>query len=350
MKTSALCSMFAMGVCCCAVRSSASSVSVSLDIGASANAGNVGHLPMHQGDGFRLSLANQGVGDPDLHQELSHSVNAGVSGSFGPYDPPFFGPQYTYDAGGTAFDDAYAYAGLGVMRLATNGAMLAITSAGQNLGYRQADAEASAIVVGTWQDGVLFAKKNAIFGQKYTVHATLALSGDWTVNVGAPSTDPWDADAGNGMTCALKIEGTGVPRGPYFGGDYYYAYTSISTGGPSTNIPPPQSVPISFSVNSEIPINLSLSMTILASESVGPSATASSFDLNLSHSLVWDGIDYVTDDATGETVTDWTITSESGVDYSKPVRDVPEPSSLILLSMGATTLVACRRCSRRRNL
>ncbi len=50
-------------------------------------------------------------------------------------------------------------------------------------------------------------------------------------------------------------------------------------------------------------------------------------------SIHWGGIVSVENADTGEVITDWTVTSESGFDYSKPfVPEVPEPSSIALLS------------------
>jgi hypothetical protein len=61
---------------------------------------------------------------------------------------------------------------------------------------------------------------------------------------------------------------------------------------------------------------------------------------DVSGSLHWGGIESVTDEF-GNLITDWTITSASGFDYSKPFG-VPEPSSVLLLS-----IVLCARLSLR---
>jgi hypothetical protein len=168
----------------------------------------------------------------------------------------------------------------------------------------------------------------------------LALSGKWAINVNANSSDPYDSGSGNVGFYTLAINGTGVPTAPYNG---YYAYTDIAAGNVSTNNPPPLSIPLNFTVTSGSYIPIYYSMMISGSEEIGANSSAS-YDLNLSHSLVWNGIDSVTDDATGETVTDWSITSESGVDYSKPVSDVPEPSRLAIAGLGAVAwLLAARQ-------
>jgi hypothetical protein len=54
------------------------------------------------------------------------------------------------------------------------------------------------------------------------------------------------------------------------------------------------------------------------------------FNAAYADTLTWGGITKVTDFNTGEVITDWTITSESGFDYSKPFP-VPEPHSCGLL-------------------
>ena len=53
------------------------------------------------------------------------------------------------------------------------------------------------------------------------------------------------------------------------------------------------------------------------------------FVANISGSLHWGGIESLTDEF-GNSIDDWTITSASGFDYSKPFG-VPEPSSVALL-------------------
>jgi hypothetical protein len=115
-----------------------------------------------------------------------------------------------------------------------------------NLGLRDASADAEASVSGTWQDSIGFVRKGVPEdGKPYTVHAKLALAGHWDINLGPPTGDPNDYDSGSAASFELKIDGTGVPTGPYFG---YYAYSQLSSrpGEFNTNNPPPQSIPISM--------------------------------------------------------------------------------------------------------
>jgi hypothetical protein len=65
-----------------------------------------------------------------------------------------------------------------------------------------------------------------------------------------------------------------------------------------------------------------------------------------SNTLTWGGITGVFNAATGERLENWTITSESGFDYSKPY--VPEPSSVVLLCSALCVWLGWARPQRRR--
>jgi hypothetical protein len=72
------------------------------------------------------------------------------------------------------------------------------------------------------------------------------------------------------------------------------------------------------------------------------SAVEAIITADFSGSIHWDGIVRVEDTLTGELVDDWTVTSRSGFDYSRPFR-VPEPSSLLLLAIALSALSSLRR-------
>jgi hypothetical protein len=56
----------------------------------------------------------------------------------------------------------------------------------------------------------------------------------------------------------------------------------------------------------------------------------------LTDSFDWGGITSVVNARTGEPITNWTVASRSGFDYSRMFPPVPEPSSLVLLLTAIT--------------
>jgi hypothetical protein len=65
------------------------------------------------------------------------------------------------------------------------------------------------------------------------------------------------------------------------------------------------------------------------------------FNGALAHTLTWGGITHVTNAETGEEITDYTITSESGFDYTKPFP-APEPACPALLAVAAVAALGRR--------
>lgn len=80
----------------------------------------------------------------------------------------------------------------------------------------------------------------------------------------------------------------------------------------------------------------------LGTTATTPLTTAACFDANFTRTVRWGGIQSVTDEVTGELVTDWTITSASGFDYRYAA---PEPASLTLLGLASLWIVPRRHRS-----
>ena len=98
----------------------------------------------------------------------------------------------------------------------------------------------------------------------------------------------------------------------------------------------------SFDVSSGVPKPISFRMRLVGKANVtgpqtggGPARSGvAAFTADFSHSLSWGGITSVVNLGTGEPITNWSVTSESGFDYSQVFPPVPEPSSIALLSFG----------------
>jgi hypothetical protein len=122
---------------------------------------------------------------------------------------------------------------------------------------------------------------------------------------------------------------------------------------PQNNIHELDQIPGAFRVElfppSELfPIGFSIELTGQANSSISNNQVdwdddTGSFFGEVSRSLRWGGVEAVYDFFTGEEIDDWTITSASGFDYSKPFG-VPEPSTLWTLLTGILTM-CCRRRS-----
>ena len=96
---------------------------------------------------------------------------------------------------------------------------------------------------------------------------------------------------------------------------------------------PHPNIEMTFEITNGVPYRIALDMQIFG-DVMAERDQIADFDAEFQHTLRWGGIESVRDATTGEPITDWTITSDSGFDYSKPA-DVPEPTSAILLLSGS---------------
>jgi hypothetical protein len=127
--------------------------------------------------------------------------------------------------------------------------------------------------------------------------------------------------------------------------DNGYAMGRLLTNSLHSNeltILPPDMIPVRFLYEIGKPFSLDFTLTLhtygtAASGYTDTSTVLMSTDADFTHTLSWGGITQITDHATGAVIDDWTITSESGFDYSKPFP-VPEPSTLVLAALGLVAI------------
>jgi hypothetical protein len=123
-------------------------------------------------------------------------------------------------------------------------------------------------------------------------------------------------------------------------------------GGPRAMTLVADIVPTLFAVQNgqEVPFSVSISVGAAQSDGSGlepgDSVEGSAFAL-FSDTLRWGGISSVIDGNTGNVINDWTVTSQSGFDYSQPAPvavPVPWPATLTLAAIGALLglFVHCR--------
>jgi hypothetical protein len=248
----------------------------------------------------------------------------------------------------TAFADGTALAALGDFSLKASASVFTDKQAPNG-----DTGVATAVVNATNEDTIALRTETIPFGNSLLIRAKLTVDGSFVVDL--PITpahqDPFDP--------RLIVPAS---RGSVGGGLGIFASKGsfIDGGGPSATLaglcinlcvsgdgemPPVEFVTWSFvTKNGELtPMSYGVELNVKALASTGNEAVIIG---NFTGSIHWGGIQSVEDAVTGEVINDWTITSQSGFDYSKSFEaQIPEPSSLMLL---ATALCAPLALGRRR--
>jgi hypothetical protein len=194
----------------------------------------------------------------------------------------------------------------------------------------------------TFPPGVDKVKANASFN----VSANLVTGGE---GASGESGIPND-EVGYSATAYLDVRGTGVPAGPHTGTSgglfTYYAYQQ-------RNLPPgasaerlidqpltTSSIPVVIeATRSDVFVQWTMTASVRGSVEALDHwnfAEGTAYAIgDASHTLRWGGITSVVDADTGLPVTEWTLTSESGFDWTRPAV-VPEPAvpALALVALG----------------
>jgi len=204
------------------------------------------------------------------------------------------------------------------------------------------DIVGSGSAVGEWSDLFTIQPANsALQFTQGTLVFSLPLSG--TANAdGAGGTQlaggGWNLDVQLGTCdpgCTFSQQGSWIDQGPAGGGFVY-------TGDPIAGLMH-VSVPIQFAAS--MPLDVKLSVYAQALGGVPEFATASG---EFGHTLLWGGFESVTD-SHGATVSDYTVMSSSGTDWSKPVSEPEQPAETISAAAVIAALASTRSCLRTSN-
>ncbi|HVN40722.1 MAG TPA: PEP-CTERM sorting domain-containing protein [Myxococcota bacterium] len=198
--------------------------------------------------------------------------------------------------------------------------------------------------------GALGASGNATaeFSDQFTIMAPglAGTTGTLTVAFGLASFVNVDGGVGSGCSGASQV-GYGINASLTGGGhgqliqsgtwtDYPCFGTHTFTGTP----------PGSFSFTGTVFFGAPAGLTVILSANSNESwldtfSGAATAEGDFAHTLTWGGFTQVRD-ANGNLVTNYTLTSDSGTDWSKPVA-VPEPATISLVATGLVALGARRR-------
>ena len=296
---------------------------------------------------YQLSGLTRQSGFSDVHYGAGETLST---------NNPFAQPvQVSKSVGGTLgsggamsslFADVNGVGSAGLMRAAFSGSTSASwttnqTSTGQLNGTSH--------VTVSWRDAYIVSGNpaNPQPGRALIVQSFLNVSGNMGYTLTDPALEFGNDFAGSYVAMSMQLFGQDNFGRPLFPGQSAAEQDQTRTGlGPGViHIPPPGIVPVQLQVlegematmRFELRVSASASSTT-ASQYFGADSTSTTFNADFGHTITWGGITSVTDAATGQPVTGWSIASASGVNYANPV---PEPASALpLLALAA---VAIRR-------
>lgn len=261
----------------------------------------------------------------------------------------------TVGSGGAAasmFANATAEASAGLMRAKLDGS----TSAAWNGSSSTSEAQVlnqTHVTVG-WTDSymVLGSNPSAPPGRPLRVHAFLNLSGGIEYDLNGTAFN-FLSPGFSSVNLNLRLRGEdnlGQPliavNGLAIANESQYVHAHLNPSFTLNHTAAPGVMPVTMNVLEGVQSFMSFQMSVTAVaisnngfNNFGPDSTSASFDLDFGHTLGWGGITSVIDVDTGLPVTNWSITSGSGVNYAVAV---PEPTTV------TTALVAGSLLLRRR--
>jgi hypothetical protein len=255
----------------------------------------------------------------------------------------------TYDGTSNSTVSVSASAGPGVLRVDAVGASTASSTSADTFVQDAVSSNMIFSASAEFADNVVMSK-SGLNGTPLEVHGSFVIEGGMAVNA-APAEDAGDTrKAQIGMQLFLKS--TAITTSLPTSSGMSVASASADSTGVEITSSIPEIVPVTFELVSGedylLDNTLFLEGNASASESGGtigydsngsaipapPASDSVFYSANYAHSVLWGGISSVTL-PDGTPVTGWTITSDSGFDYTQPAvdpDDVPEPASLGLLA------------------
>lgn len=277
-----------------------------------------------RGESLRVLGFSQATNDPEFQEFVDESAVVG------PLAAGAASAGVATMGGGAASGEVSGEADYGVLRARAIGA-----ASGPFLDVGGALAGGS--IEASWTDTLTIQPGDPeLLFQPGTFVLEIALDGSLAADAGGASQSNTRAqydltvEAGTCMSgCDFKLVGEQGDFGLLGGGQSF-------TGDPIADF---TSTPVPFVFG--IPIDLTVGLSAVAQAVAGEEAVTSSADANLEQTLTWGGISEVRNLAQ-DLVTDYSVASESGVDWSQPV---PEPA--MALCAGAALLGLAGSAGRR---
>jgi hypothetical protein len=215
---------------------------------------------------------------------------------------------------------------------ATYGDISMVGDADVNGGLDQLESggEAQTTLKGGWEDRIVITVPFLPGGDTIKIHGLLDMTGGFTRDKATGPISGPGFSTGATISGNLSISTFNSPGSANFGPGCACVSRILSTVNPTDiSIIDISNTFVDWGIPNGIGSTVTVSATLFVKATAGASAEASITGF-FGGSIHWGGIESVRNAATGELLTDWTVTSESGFDYSKPF--VPEPSSSVLLA------------------
>ena len=256
--------------------------------------------------------------------------------------------RFSSDGLESAIAGASASAGAGRVTVSVNGQA---TAGGGPPAFGGANGAASGEAQAYYADNLHFDGVGAP-GTRFVVFGLWNLSGTVTstaVASGERQSSPYVVNAQGSAT--LKVNGSGFAEYYLLNPEIARDQTSIENSGDPVHehTDPPTQIFTSYLGTAGSPVFVSFGFdataggVISSGDIITNSGGLAGGNIDFSHTAAWGGITSVTDE-NGSPIIGWTVTSDTGFDYSQPV---PEPSTFVLLAIALTSfLVASRRYRR----
>jgi hypothetical protein len=252
------------------------------------------------------------------------------------------------DPGGLQVEDAVAvghataHAAIGDLGVSVLGSSAA-TSGTSGRPPIESFATSSAQGVAVWEDRIKLSTTRIPFGRTLRATSAIFLNGD----LNASTTGQGIAGANLLITPTNNPDGNAIsfPTAPYANGSYGNVQVGPVPGFNFSN-PVPGAFRVTLTVSNNTPATMGIQIQLSGNsrsdiDLAGQDPGSGTYSANVTGSLHWGGIESVTDEF-GNPIDDWSVTSDSGFDYSKPFG-VPEPASCVLLLSGMLGFARGRR-------
>ncbi len=280
----------------------------------------------------------------------TNTVNNAGTGSFSQSAVGYIDPRL-----GTANSaNSSATAGPGYLQLTAGTTVSSTPPLGSSSSSLQS---LTAIAGGIMTDRLSIAAPTpALQGMPATVIADLVIEGSLGATTVNTNIDPTAGrvSAANWRVAYQTANTSGGSTADFMPG--FFGQLSVNGSGASTQQGQalPTTIPVSFAIQFGVPFDISIQATIVAlaqlSNTVAKPLTdgvsVASAQASFGNTVYWNGISSVV--SSGQTITGFTVTSESGANYATALKPqvVPAPSAVWLLTTGVLPLLA--RARRRR--